>query len=70
MIYTTLTNESDNHGEEKLSEAWRQIDRETERQETRRIMCSTESTGECGGGQISLANREHIPSLETDLIMA
>jgi len=34
--------------------------------ETRRIMCSTESTG----GQISLANREHIPALETDLIMA
>lgn len=23
-----------------------------------------------GGGQISLANREHIPALETDLIMA
>ena len=59
---------SDNHGEESLRgmETDRQRDRGT-----RRIMCSTESTGECGGGgQISLANREHIPALETDLIMA
>uniref|UniRef100_A0A8R7Q1E3 Uncharacterized protein n=1 Tax=Triticum urartu TaxID=4572 RepID=A0A8R7Q1E3_TRIUA len=56
--------------ERKVSEfRGMETDRQRDR-ETRRIMCSTESKGECGAGQISLANREHIPALETDLIMA
>jgi len=55
--------------ERKVSEAWRPTDRQEEQRHEASIMCSTESTSECGG-QISLANREHIPALETDLIMA